>query len=246
MSLATLNVRTAFRQGRMDAVVSLANESLAKDSDDGWLWELLGLAEHLRGNPPQSIDALEHASLLVPLSGPARVYLAQGYGRIGKRQLSRDLLTELLADETLTNHALLLLAAALDAVDLPALAMKACRRVASRDPDIAQTYYDMGYYAARCGYPTEVSESLARRAISLDPGSARFRVGLASMLLRLERRAEALELVERFSSSQIADVSCRCCLQRLVALFESAGDYERMQLCEQRYHASSLSRSECD
>lgn len=248
MPLALSDISTAYELGHMDLVIRLANKSLHRDRDDGRAWELLGLAQYNRGDWPQAVDCLERASLLVPLTANARACLARGYARLGKKDLSRDLLLELLADESLAANAMLAVAVGLDAVDQPGLAMKACRRAATIDPDAAQTYYDMGYYAARCGYPAEVSESLARRAISLDPGCVRFRVGLASLFMQQSRRQAAWELVQHFRRNDISTINCRSCVRRLSELYEEFGDFPRMLDCQQQQNALAhhSTNADCD
>jgi tetratricopeptide (TPR) repeat protein len=247
MALALSDISAAFHLGHMDLVIRLARKSVARDGDHGRAWELLGLAEHKRGNWTRAVDCLERASLLVPLCSLASVCLARGYARLGRRDLSHDLLVELLSNDTLTLEALLAVAVGLDAVDQPGLAMDACRRAATLDPDAANPYYDMGYYAARCGYPASVSESLARRAISLDPACVRYRVGLASFLMRQSRRQDALELVKHFSAEEITTIACRSCVRRLGELYERFGDYQRMLNCQQRHDALAYdTNADCD
>jgi len=110
-----------------------------------------------------------------------------GYGKIGRTQLSRDLLVELIADRDMTPELLLEVATGLDLVESSDLALKACRQAIAADPLLGQPYYALGYYASRCGYPPNYFVSLARKAISLEPRNTTFRVGLASLLLRLSR-----------------------------------------------------------
>lgn len=223
-----------YERGSFDRARELVEAYLEYRCEDGRAWELKGLIHLAQGEDSQSVAALERASLLVPLSSAGQVCLGHGYGRIGRRSLSRDLLVDLIDNETLEIELLLQVGTALDAIGHPALAMRACRRATQRDPDVAQAYYDMGYYAARCGYPLSVTESLARRAIFLDPDRVSYRVGLASLLVRNGRRREAHELMRHFSNDQIAAIDCRPCLERIVELFESVHDYRRVILCQQR------------
>lgn len=187
-----------------------------------------------RDEAEESVDALERASLLVPLRPPARVCLGHAYGRIGRTRLACDLLELLIGDESLSVRLLLQVASGLDAVNAPASAMRACRVAALRDPGRAQTYYDMGYYSARMGASSQMVESLARKAISLDPTCVNYRVGLASLLIRQNRKQEALHLVQSFDETQIGKITCRCCLERVAELFESCGDFERSRLCHEQ------------
>jgi len=137
-------------------------------------------------------------------------------------------------------------ASGLDAVDQPHLAMQACREAVHRDPTSAQPYYDQGYYAARCGLPVSVTESLARKAISLSPDQVCYRVGLAALLLKQDREPEAYELVRDFSNDQIDEVCCSSCLRKVAALYRKQGDYRRAVLCHQRIVLLDLSDADSD
>lgn len=223
-----------YEAGDLEAAVDLAKARLQRMRDDGRAWELMGLIQYSRGRYRVSVSALERASLLVPLRPAARVCLGHGYGRVGRTQLSRDLLSALISDTSLPVPLLLQVAAGLDFIDQPQLSLRAARTACEREPEMAQSYYDLGYYSARCGSPPVVTESLARKAISLDPGNVSYRVGLASLLLKLGRDREALELVADFNNTQIEQITCQCCLRRVTALFEDARDYRRVILCRQQ------------
>jgi tetratricopeptide (TPR) repeat protein len=213
---------------------SLAEAALRDAEDDGRLWQLRGMIHRQRGEVEPCIDALERASLLVPINAPARMALAEAYGKVGRRKLARDLYMALFGDGTMTVELLMQTAVGLDAIDQPRLAMKACQIAAERDPERSQPYYDMGYYAARCGYPVHVVESLAGRAISHEPDRVNYRIGLASLLAKHERLDEAHAVVRSITPAQIETVCCRCCLERMAWLFEQVADFARAAECRER------------
>ncbi|QDU95477.1 tetratricopeptide repeat protein [Lignipirellula cremea] len=224
----------AWHAGDLDRALHISYTALSKDEDNGRLWELRGLIHRDRGEPHQCADAIERASLLTPLQPLARVCLAEAYGQLNRRELARDLYRELFHASDMTVALLLQTAVGLDAIDQPALAMRACQNAIELDPLASQPYYDMGYYAARCGRPPQVVESLARKAISLDPDRVSYRVGLAALMLKHERFEEAYEVVSHISQEQIRSVRCRCCLVRLVSLFEQSGDATRAEQSRQQ------------
>jgi len=238
--------RTAFEQGDVALSLHLVYDHLRREKHDGRAWELLGLLQYTRKRISAAIKAFEQATMLVPLYPATRVCLAICYGQIGKRELSKDLLTALIDDESLTVPLVLQVAAGLDAIDQPGLSMRACREASRREPEHPQPYYDLGYYAARCGQPTHVSENLARKAISLDPGNVCYRVGLASLLIKQDRKEEGYQVVAGLSNQQIQNIGCRCCLERIAELFESAGDYRRVVLCRQHLLSLEIRESESD
>lgn len=239
---------TAYESGDSDGALQLTRQHLRHCKDDVRGWEMVGLIQFSRGRFRVSVSALERASLIAPLRPAARVCLAHGYGRLGRAELSLDLLVALIPDESLPLPLLLQVASGLDAVDHPHLAMHACREAARRDPAHAQAYYDQGYYAARCGLPANVTESLARKAISLAPDRVCFRVGLAGLLVKQDRHHEALVLVKNFTKAQVDEICCACCLKKVVQLYQQAGDYRRAVLCHQRIIALELHTgpSECE
>lgn len=223
-----------YEQGRLDAALARARLLLRQHSDNGRAWEWLGLIHAGRERFRLAVSALERASLLVPLRSAARVCLGLGYGKVGRATLSRDLLTALIDDPALDVPLLLQVAAGLDALGESPLACAACRAAIARDPLVGQPYYDLGYYSARSGSPPHIVESLARRAISLDPQNTCYRVGLASLLLRQNRGPEAYDLVRHFTPEQITLVECRCCLGRIIDLYEQARDYRRIVMCREQ------------
>jgi len=234
--------------GDLGAALMLAEAALAVNENDGAIWQLCGLIHRDRGEFASCVDAIERASLLVPLDALARVALAEAYGKIGSMGLARDLFIALFDDRTMTVELLMQTAVGLDAIAQPRLAMKACQIAAERDPERSQPYYDMGYYAARCGYPVHVVESLARRAISLEPNRVNYRIGLASLLAKHERLDEAHAIVRSITAAQIETVRCRCCLERMAMLFEQVADFGRASECRDqliRLASESYDGDEC-
>lgn len=236
--------RLAYESGDLDRAMLLIKRQMRWRTDDGRYWELIGTIQYARGRFAVSVSALERASLLVPLTPASRVCLGHGYGKIGRKALSRDLLEILISDSSLSMPLLLQVAAGLDAIDRPDLAMKACRAASERDSQHAQPYYDLGYYAARCGYPPRISESLARKAVSLSPQTISYRIGLMSLLMKQDRYDDACEIIQDLSNEQIDCIHCRCCLQRIARLYEFAGDYRRTTLCRQKLLTLELSSNE--
>lgn len=224
----------ACEQCQFELALELTQWGLNDNPDEGSLWELQGLIQYSLRNFPEAVDALERATLLKPLTDSARICLGQAYGRIGLIELSTDLLKGLVSKESLTAGLLLQLASALDELNHPEFALQACRRATSQDPLNAQAYYDMGYYSGRCGCPPHVTESLARKAISLNPENIHYQVGLTSLLVRHNRTQEALIIVRHYSAEQIEQIHCRCCLTRILELFEFLGDDQRISLCRSR------------
>ncbi|MEW4489930.1 tetratricopeptide repeat protein [Thalassoglobus sp. JC818] len=223
-----------YEAGDFDSARKLTKQFLHQNEHDGRGWELLGLIQYRSRQFPSSVSALEQASLYIPLRIKSRTYLALGYGEIGKHELSRDLLIDLIADPAISVALLIETATGLDSIGRPDLAVDACRKATERDPDNAQAYYSLSYYVARAGLTTAITESLARHAISLDPTNARYRVGLAGLLMSQDRHPEAYELVKSFDDEQLSGIHCKQCLGRMRDLYQQAGDHDRMILCREK------------
>lgn len=228
--------------------LKLTQLGLTRNPDSGRLWELQGLIYFGMQDYFSAVRGLERATMLKPLTNPARICLAQAYGKTGRNELSLDLLKGLISCDLLSVINLLQLASALDEFDHPELALQACRRAMQDDPSNAQACYDMGYYSARCGCPPHVTEALARKAISLNPDEIRYQVGLASLLIKQQRRVDALKVISKFRDEDLERIGCRCCLQRILDLYEQYGDFHRTTLCRQRLMIldQQNSASDCD
>jgi len=224
-------IRHAYASGNLEQAEELARTHLQHHQDDGRTWEWAGLIHFAMGRFPLAVSALERASAAVPLTGEGRVSLAQGYALIGKPELSCDLLALLISDEFLSAALLLHVARALNHLDEPVLAMHACRSATRRDPELAQAYYDMGFYGSRCGVQPHHIEALARKAISLAPDSARYRIGLASHLVQQGRMGDAYTAIRNLTNQQIDAITCECCLARLAGIYEEMGDASRLHRC---------------
>jgi len=241
-----------YAEGRL----SLAHQecsALIEDSEDhGHAWELLGLVFHDNGQFAAAADALERASLLIRVGPEARIALATAYGQLQRKRLATELYLELAlvgnGEDELEPELLLQIAAGLESLDQPRLAMEVCRRAdkvireSGDDSAIAQVVYDMGFYSIRAGFPAHVTESLTRRAIDLEPQNPHFRVGLVSLLIQLDRFEEAFACAQSFSGQQISEVHCKCCLERIANLLHSFGDVQRAARCRERL--GELTRSD--
>ncbi len=221
-----------YRAGRLASVHAVCEERIGEDADDGRAWELLGLVFHASGQHLEAADALERAGLIVPLADEARIALAASYGELRRRRLATELFLELMLRGGLDSTLMLRVAAGFDRLDEPRLAIETCRRIAESDPDHGQVHYDMGYYAARAGYPRHTTDALICRAIDLDPENVTFRIGRITLLIRWDRADEAVAIASRLTDRELDGLTCRCCLERLAGLFRDFGVRDRAQKCE--------------
>ncbi|MEM9586812.1 MAG: hypothetical protein AAGA03_05990 [Planctomycetota bacterium] len=221
--------------GNHDRCVQFANYAIARDPDSASAWSWLGWGLFSSGLIAEGVEALETASTLGPLTDRTRIELAIAYGALGKRSLSRDLLMMSATTNRLSAECMLRVAAGLEAVDEPELAMEACRRAGRLNPEWPEVHFRMATYAALCGYPSTTSEALYRHAIDLDSENLHYRVGLVSLLIRLNRSREAMQVIDRFVPSRLEEITCTCCLKRIANLYFDIGDLARASACSARY-----------
>ena len=229
--------RLEYRSNRFSLAIQFAEYWLAKHPDDGDALEIHGLSALRLSRHHAGIEALEEASLIKPLSSESSIALAVAYGAIGRHQLSKDLLMNIAINGDLDDQSLLVVAAGLEALDEPVLAMEACRQAGVICPDNAEVHYSMGLYASKCDYPTHVIESLIRHAINLDPDNLHYRIGLVSLLVRLGRKYEALVVINPFIPDRLDEVTCTCCLKRIANLFFDCDEFELAKHCAERHKA---------
>jgi len=226
--------RLEYQARRYRYAVQFAQYALARDPDDIEALQILGLASLQFCDFAAGIAALEHLALLRPLTDECRIELAIAYGSLGKKQLSRDLLMMLATSPKTNSTQLLRIATGLEAVDQPRLAMEACRQAGKKQPDSADVHYRMGYYVQICGHPPHLSEALIRHAIDLDPRNLHYRIGLASLLIRLGRKSEAFSVIDHVIPDRLWEVACQCCLKRIANLLFDCDDLRRAKLCTDR------------
>ncbi|TWT73310.1 tetratricopeptide repeat protein [Allorhodopirellula solitaria] len=233
--------RARYQAGRLDEVVAMATRAVEHPADDGlpengqgpWL-ELLGRAWHDLGHPHQAADAIEKASLVSPIADETRIVLASCYAELLRIDLARDLYLQLAIRRQLPPELMLQVAAGLEAIDSPQLAMQVCEWVTEKDETVAQAYYDMGFYSARSGQPLYLTEALTQRALQLDPGNLHFRIGLVSLLIQLDRENEAIYALGNFNEDDIERVTCASCLSRIGELLGRRGFFGLADDCEEK------------
>ncbi len=217
-------------------------------------FELLGLIKHDLGLPQEAADAIENAGLITPLRDSARVALAGCYAQMEHVDLAREMYLQLALSRTLSSSLMLEIAAGLEAIDSPALAMQVCELIMIQDDCLAQVYYDMGYYSARAGQPLYLTEALTLRALKLDPANIHYKIGLVSLLIQLKRDDEAIRVVGGMNPSDINQVTCLSCLEKIAVLLQQhefgamastcRARVEQLRLGESLFEAdSSISRS---
>ena len=100
-------------------------------------------------------------------------------------------------------------------------ALQACRELSRRDSTRHDAYFGEAYYLRRLGYSAETVLPIVLQAYESAPNVALYRVALASLLNGVGEIEEAQDLIRGVTPESIG---CRCCLQRVLAVFQSADD----------------------
>ncbi|MDG2383764.1 MAG: hypothetical protein P8N76_18975 [Pirellulaceae bacterium] len=220
-----------FEAGCFDEALHLLHDQLEVDPNEGRLWELYGLVFRATNDCLACLDALERASLYVPLSFLAQCALAECYVNTGRYELARDIYIYLVEQPDLSTALLKRLVAGFDGLgDLP-MALRLSREVAKQLPNDAESRYAVAYFMAKLDYPLPAIESEARHAVALAPGNVQYRIGLAGLLEQHGRVLEALEWITDLSVEQIRNLSCKNCLVRLARIFDTAEDESQATIC---------------
>jgi tetratricopeptide (TPR) repeat protein len=168
--------------GRNDRVVELVQEALREFSNDGSLWELLGVGLYRLENLTAAIHALETASLLKPLDTGARLYLAMAYAARGKQDLAVFVYL-LIGDSPRTPIWMLpRVARQLGELERFSDALHVCRTIVARAPERHEAHFGIAYYLHRLGADRSQVISSVSRANELAPDKPLYQAVLASLV----------------------------------------------------------------
>ncbi len=239
--MCTSTVACALREARRlltdndcPAAIEKLNQALADSPDDGRLWDLLGVALWDSGAVQDSIEALEHATILVPLSPEGQLALGLGYEVVQKRELALELLLGLAGRDHLSPAILEQLARALGRAGEFSTALHVCQRAASAMPESPAPLLGVAYYMTRLGASSEQLLPALFRAMHLDPHDTGVRILLARRLHDCgmsEDAAEVLRLVD------LSKYRCVRCLAAMQEIFQAAGDFESADECQAALHS---------
>lgn len=227
----------SFAQGLPNDAIGALSVYLAENPDCGRGWELTGIIYHSWRRWHEACVVLEEASILVPLIAEAESALADCYLVVGRTTWAEQLYRNVVRRRNVSAACLRSAAAGLDTLSESQLAVAACRRAIQMSPLEAQSHYDLSHYLSRSGASVCQVEAAARRAISLAPAHVPYRVGLAGFLHCQQRSEDAAALLGALTIEHVQSICCRCCLLRLLGLFEAVGQAERAAWCTEQLQA---------
>jgi len=209
-----------------------------------WLQRAFWLKRQNR--PIEAAHLIEKASLVAPVADEARILLASCYAQLRRTDLAREMYLQLALSRRLPPDLMLQVAAGLDAIDAPQLAMKVCEWITEQDETIAEAYFDMGIYSAKSGNALYLTEALTRRALQIDGGNVQYRIGLVALMIQLDRDDEALAAIGSLGEDDLAAVTCQSCLTHVAAMLRRHDRNNLADVCDRRIHelrSSSVTES---
>jgi hypothetical protein len=170
---------------------------------------------------------MQHALALVPLGPEDLLVLGEGYERTGLKASAVDVFTSLADCDELPTDLWLRIFAALVRVGQRQAALELARWAARGRPDDDVAYYAMAQALICLKRPPEMIVGVLCKAVDLNPADARYRTLLALQLVRLDKIGEAYGCVAELAAECYAEVSCACCVWKLLRLCVTHGDAPR-------------------
>lgn len=230
--------RSRFRQqfssarssGQLAEVIESAEAGLNRSGE----WQAAGLALTDIGLGVQGRHFLETAQTLHPLSAEAELVLGECCLQAGEADLAKLMIRNAGSRNGASCAIRLRSAEFLGDLDSPQCAWIICRRAVHEFPDEAQAWFLLSYFMGQIGCPFSRIEIAAQHAISLAPDVVSYRVSFASTLLKAGRPQQAWRLIRSFEESQLRQISCQCCIERLMSIFDGVQDVRRVLLCRKQ------------
>lgn len=209
------------------AGIDVLEAALTADPHAGALWRLRARMLDRDGRFDEAFANMQQALALVPLGPEEMLVIAEGYERAGLKASAVDVLTSLADCEALPTDLWLRIFAALVRVEQRQAALELARRAARKRPDDDVAYYAMAQALICLRRPPEMIVGVLVKAVDLNPADARYRTLLALQLVRLGKNAEAYGCVAELAAECYAEVSCACCIWKLLRLCVAHGDAPR-------------------
>lgn len=230
MKVSLENAWRSYLLGKTHTAEALCLALLRLDRDDASALELLGHVLYDMARYPESLDALEHASLIKPVGDQSQFVMACCYAELGYTTSAADLFFNVAYSGELSDVLTLEAATQLHNLGSTARAFEVCHRLVGRSPFHAQAHYNVGYYGSIIHAPSQLVEDELRIALRLKPTSVQYRMGLISLLCSQRRLEEAAELADGIDAAGVEQIDCDCCLRRLAAVYRLPED-PRRSLC---------------
>ena len=227
--LALLLERNKFEHG-----LKVARSLLREYPYCGKTWEYCGQFYHQLNLLRLSQCALEVATTLIPLSVASQIALADCYIDSDHPEIAIQIYQHLIETKSLSGEVLLNISRCLETLEAYELAKWALVKSEHFDTGSATNHFQLAQHMSNSGYPCRMIETELKKAFRLEPENMDYRIGLACFLHCCHRDDEAYEYVDSLNPQLLGKMSCKCCLEKLVSVFSSANDSERLAISQAR------------
>lgn len=193
--------------------------------------EIIGLAYYYLQDYRAAMDIIDQIMPVYTVHPIVLVVHAECLGRMGRSQLAVDLLQTLAESPSVDAETKMLIAGSLHLLGENLSAMRVAAEATSSDPYQGCYMLSLSYYTFQVYGLVQSVEALANQAVHLEPDSIEYRVWLSRVLAAMGKSAEAYHAIARTTEQQIQSLECTCCIAQLCMLFESNGDFQRVQTC---------------
>ncbi|MEM9827813.1 MAG: hypothetical protein AAF958_14575 [Planctomycetota bacterium] len=217
--------------GDIDSSLRLLQRVCGEFPDHVGAWELRGLLEAQRGRPRSAILYLNRAGEIGALETWSTRTLAMQYRAIDKTDVATDLLHSLGLHGDLGTGLMRRVLHDLIELRRPELAAQLAWHELQLDAKNAVIWHELAAAQSVIGLPPEDCLRSVQHAIEIAPEIVEYRVTASTFLIRMDAIREAYDVVCQVVSPSKLQLDCPCCLWRLICLFETFGDHDRMSLC---------------
>jgi tetratricopeptide (TPR) repeat protein len=210
-------------RGSFDELERRAIELLARDSSNGWLWQMLAIALQRRGQ--DALHALQQAARCLPSDAVAQVNMANALARSGRYAEAEACYDEALTLRPDFAEAHLNLGELYLAQGHADLAMASCARALAIRADLAEAHNTLGIALEKMARLEEALASF-RTAVDLKPEFVEAHTNLAAALRSIGHVDEAAAAYRRALECNIESASAHVGLATVLRLQRRGAECE--------------------
>jgi len=234
-------IRERYEAGNAAGAIEAAKAAMLQDpqpDDAPRILELKGISHHALRQFEYGRLAFQAAAALEPLSASGMLAHGDCLFACGDPARAAEIYRAL-ADDSRTPLPLLAgLARALGKVKQYERAVMVCQRAAALQPGCHHAQFGVAFYMAKADSPPAAIVPLIQKSIDMAPGVFGYRIALITTLQKLNQNEKAYLAIADATTKELASVRCRCCINRLIQMFENAGDMQRAKFCRSRVDGS--------
>ncbi|MBB74562.1 MAG: hypothetical protein CMJ75_08620 [Planctomycetaceae bacterium] len=231
MSATCERASLLLEQEEFSLVLRMLHDAKEQLYDNGAAWQLRGLAHFALGDYEQALQALEHASMLIPLSAVAQCRLAACYLFVRRAKVAAVIYLHLAELEMLSEELVECIADGLARVREDQAALNFCLDHLRQFRGNHRLLISVAEVTRRLGFDSDEVLPFAYQAHRLQPENVSYRILFVQLLVdagRVREAGNALAAVE------LDRLQCVASLQRLRLLFKRIDDEAGVEHCQAR------------